>query len=145
MRFNLWLDLKSEAESFWGPAFIYCRQCRFVSEGNDCILYRIVLTVQTISWVLPSESTCWCVGLCWGCGLRAVFFPELMNLRPRRLAPAAMRQRPPQQYRLMFCAVIGLSWNIMFYLIVCSPATQTPISQKQMWGLKGKKNKKHHY
>lgn len=29
----------------------------------------------------------------------------------------------------VFCALIGRSWNILFYLIVCSPATQTPVSQ----------------
>lgn len=30
-------------------------------KGNDCILYWIVIMVQTIEWVLPSQRSCQCV------------------------------------------------------------------------------------
>lgn len=73
-------------------------------------------------------------GLCRGCGLRAVFFPELMNSRPRRPAPAISSH------------VLCCDWTLMKHYVLphcvftCHSRHLSP--KKQTWGLKEKKKQK---
>lgn len=121
--FILWLDLKSKAESCGRTGL---NQCRFGSEAKRPWLYFILDCYNGSNHVMGPSIWKYLVCVCLA---RVLSFRSRWITALWRLVLVTAHQQSPWRLCLLFCALIGCSWNILFYLIVCSPATQTPVSQ----------------
>lgn len=121
--FILWLDLKSKAESCGRTGL---NQCRFGSEAKRPWLYFILDCYNGSNHLMgPSIWKYLLVCVC----LARVVLSEPVNYCPLEACTSHCASAVTMTIVSRVCALIGRSWNILFYLIVCSPATQTPVSQ----------------
>lgn len=95
-------------------------------KGNDCNLY-LDCSYGSNHLMGPSIWKHLLVGVCV-CVCLVSFLSWWITALWRLVLVAAYQQSPWRSF-CVCCALIGRSWNILFYLIVCSPATQTPVSQ----------------
>lgn len=90
-------------------------------KGSDCVFCGIVTLVQTVLLV-PLQLK---VGVCLLCSVS----PDSVSYCPLEARAGHCSSSSSHYDNRLVCALIGRSWNILFYLIMCSPATQPPVSQ----------------
>lgn len=123
---NSTCDLIEKAESCGKTGLKHWRQCRFGSEAKKAMT---VFYIGSLLWFKPFNGFFHLkalVGVCLACVWCHFWAGELL---PSGGLYLSLRISSHHDDCLVFCALIGCSWNILFYLIVCSPATQTPVSQ----------------